>query len=200
MVSLAGSVRQHGGLLGNRLARLLTLAAFLRTRLHVLVIGKRFARLGTMVATLRTAIGHHCGKRPAACTDLGTRGTASRTVPTVHQARQVFLLAIGQQVRTVSGAEIAHTLAIRAGLGTLLQFLIDLHLSRLGVLGERIHADNGEGERHRHHTDSTEHSIPHGKSPLLKPPLDAAHRNCDLASSDRLGLLENEKSRRVRTP
>ena len=190
----------NGELLRNCFAHLLALAAFLGTRLHVLIIRERFARLGTMVATLRTAIGHHCGKRPATRTDLGTGGTAGCTVPTVHQARQVFLLAIGQQVRTVRGTEVARTLTVGAGFGTLLQLLIGLHFRSLGLIGKHIHADDGEGESHRHHTDSTEQSIHHGNSPLLKPPLDAGHRNCDLASSDRLGPLENEKSRRVRTP
>ena len=35
---------------------------------------------------------------------------------------------------------------------------------------------------------------------MLKPPQNAGDRNCHLASSDTLGPLENEKSRRVRTP
>ena len=170
----------------NGLARLFTLAAFLGTRLHVLIVGERLARLGTMVPTRRTAIGHHCGKRPATRTDLRTGGTAGGTVPTVHQARQVFLLSIGQQVRTVRGTEVARTLAIRAGFGTLLQLLIDLNLCRLDLIGERIHADDGEGESHRHHTDSTEHSILHGNSPLLKPPLDTDDKNCHLASRCRV--------------
>lgn len=170
VISIAGTFPPNGELLGNCLALLLALATFLGTRLAVLIIGERFARLGTMVATLRTAIGHHGGKRPATRTDLGTGGTAGRTVPAVHQARQVFLLAIGQQIRTVGGTEVAHPLAIRADLGTLLQLGINLRFRRLDLMGERIHADDGEGERQRHHTDSTEHSIHHEKSPLLKPP------------------------------
>lgn len=100
-----------------------------------------------MVATLRTAISHHGGKRPTTCTDLGTGGTTGRTVPTVHQARQVFLLAIGQQMRTVRGTEIARTLAIRAGFGTFLQLRIGLHFRRLDLMGDGIHAEDGEGER-----------------------------------------------------
>lgn len=183
VVSLAGTFPQNGELLGNRLARLLALAAFLGTRLHVLIIGERFARFGTMIAALGTAIGHHGGQRPATRTDLRTGGTAGRTVPTVHQARQVFLLAIGQQMRTVRGTQVARPLAVGAGFGTLLQLLIDLHFRRLGLIGERIHADDGEGESQRHHTDSAEHSILHEKFPLLKPPLDAGDRNCHLVSS-----------------
>lgn len=112
VVSLAATFPQNGELLGNRLARLLALAAFLGTRLHVRIIWECLARLGTMVATLRTAIGHHCGKRPATRTNLGTGSTAGCTVPTVHQARQMFLLAVGQQVRTVGGTHVARTLAI----------------------------------------------------------------------------------------
>jgi hypothetical protein len=76
------------------------------------VVGEGFASFGTMVTTLRTAISHDGGKRPATRTHLGTGGTAGRAVPTVHQTRQVFLLAISQQVRTMSGTEVAYTLAI----------------------------------------------------------------------------------------
>jgi len=193
VVSFAGTFLPNGELLGNRLARLLALAAFLGTRLHVLIIGKRFARLGTMVATLRTAIGHHGGKRPATRTDLGTGGAAGRTVPTMHQARQVLLLAIGQQMRTVRGTEVARTLAVGASFGTLLQLWIGLHFRRLGLMRERIHADDGEDERQRHRTNSTKHSILQGKSPLSKPPLDAGDRNCQLASSDKLRPLAKRK-------
>ena len=115
-----------------------------------------------MVAALRTAIGHHSRKRPATRTDLGTGGTAGRTVPTVHQARQVFLLAIGQQVRTVRGTVVARTLAVRTGFGTFLQHWIDLRFCCLGLMSERIRPDDGESEGQRHRTDSTEHSILHG--------------------------------------
>jgi hypothetical protein len=187
VVSIAGTFPPNGELLGDCLTRLLALAAFLGTRLHVLIIRERFARLGTMVGTHRTAIGHHGGKRTATRTDLGTGGTTRRTVSTVHQARQVFLLAIGQQIRTVGGTEVAHPLAIRAGFGTFLQLLIDLHFRRLGLMGERIDADDGEGERQRHRTDSTEHSILHGKLPFLRVRcLDADDRNCLLASRRRV--------------
>ena len=166
VVSLAGTFPPKGELLGDPLARLLTLAAFLGTRLDVLVVGELLARLGTLVAALGTAIGHHGGKRPATRTDLGTGGTAGCTVPTVHQTRQVFLLAIGQQLCTVRGTEVASPLAVAAGFRTLLQLCIDLHVRRLSLLGERT--DDGESERQRHHTGQ---SILHGKSPSLKPPL-----------------------------
>jgi len=161
-------------LLGNCLARLLALAAFLGTRLEVGIIRKRFARLGTMVAALRTAISHHSRKWPATRTDLGTGGAAGRTVPAVHQARQVFLLPIGQQVCTVRGTEVARTLAVRTRFSTILQLLIDLHFSRLGLLGERIYSDDSQCERQRHHTESTKHTILHKKRPF--------QRGCHLAS------------------
>jgi hypothetical protein len=171
--------RSHDwNLLGNRLARLLALAAFDSTCLAVGIIRKRFARLGTMVAALRTALGHHGGKRPATRTDLGTGGTAGRTVPAVHQARQVFLLAIGQQVCTVRGTEVARTLAVRTRFGTILQLLIDLHFSRLGLLGERIYSDDSQCERQRHHTESTKHTILHGKRPFQRGCHLASDRNC----------------------
>ena len=88
--------RQNRESLGNRLARLFALAAFFGTRLHVLIIREGFARLGTMIATFRTTIRHRGGKRPATRTNLRTGGTARGTVPTVHQAGKVLLLAIGQ--------------------------------------------------------------------------------------------------------
>ena len=59
-------------------------------------------------------------------------------------------------------------------------------LRRLGLIGKRIHADDGEAERQRHHTNSTEHSILHRNSPSLKPPLDTGDKNCHLASRDRV--------------
>jgi hypothetical protein len=48
--------------------------------------------------------------------------------------------------------------------------------------------------------NSTERSRQHGTSPFLKPPLDAGEGNCQLASSNKLERVQNEKSRRVRTP
>ena len=81
-----------GNLLFNRLARLLALAAFFCTRLHVAIIGERLARLGALVATLRTAIGHQTGLRSTPRTNLGAGGTTGRTVLTVQQASQVFFL------------------------------------------------------------------------------------------------------------
>jgi hypothetical protein len=128
------------------------------------IIGKRFTRLGTMVAAFRTAFSHDCGERSATRTNLGTGGTAGSTVPTVHQARQVFLLAIDQQVRTVGGTVVACTLAIGASFGTVLQLRIDLYFRRLHLMREHIAAGNGKCKRQRHHTDSTKHSILHNNS------------------------------------
>jgi len=121
-----------------------------------------------MIAALRAAISHFSGKRPATRTDLGTGGTAGRTVPAVHQARQVFLLAVGQQVRTVRRTEVARTLAVRTGFGTLLHHRIDLRFRGLGLMGKRLHADDGESTRQRHCTDSAEHSILHSKLPFQR--------------------------------
>jgi len=131
-----------------------------------------------MVATLRTAISHHSRKRPFTRTDLGTGGAACRTVPAVHQARQAFLLPIGQQVCTVRGTMVARTLAVRTRFGTLLQHRIDLRFLRLGLMRDCTQADNGEGERQRHRTDSTEHALLHGKLPFLRDCQPASDRNC----------------------
>jgi len=132
-----------------------------------------------MVAALHTTFSHHSRKRPITRTDLGTGGAAGRTIPTVHQARQVFLLAIGQQVRTVRGTVVARTLTVRTRVGTLLQHWVGLLFRRLCLTRERIPTDDGEGERQRHRTDSTEYWILHGKRPFLRDcHPDASDRNC----------------------
>ncbi len=165
VVSIAGTFSPNGELLGNCLTTLFALATFFRTRLAVLILWERLARLSTMIAALGTAISHHCGKRTTTRTDFGASGTARRTVPTVHQTRQVFLLSIDEQIRTVRDTVVARTLAVGADFGTLLHLGINLRFRCLDLMGERIHADNGESERQRQHTDSTEHSIFHRKTP-----------------------------------
>lgn len=79
----------------HRFAGLLTLAACFSTLLELRVVGERFARFGALVATLCTAFGHQSGEWTAPRTNLSATDTTGRTVLTGHQARQIFLFAIG---------------------------------------------------------------------------------------------------------
>jgi hypothetical protein len=90
----------------------------------------------------------------------------------------VFFLAIGQHIRTVRGTHAASPLAVRTGFGTILQTRIGLLNCRLGLMSERINADDGKCKRQRHHTDSTEHSILHSKLPFLRGWHLVSDRNC----------------------
>ena len=151
--------------LHHRLTRLLAFAAFLGTRLHVLVVGKLLARRATQVAGFRTALADQDGIRPTSRHDLGGGGTDSRTVLTGHQGRQVFLRAFMQHVGAVGGTRVARPLAVRAGFGTLLHHRIVFRmmhlLLRLPLLGECHHTDEGQ----RRSTETADFSSVH--EPLL---------------------------------
>ncbi len=175
---------------------------------------KGFARFSTLVATFGTAVGHHGGKRSAACTDLSTGGTTCCAVLTVHQACQVFLLAIGQQVRAMGRTVIARSLAVRARFRTLLQHGVGFRFCRLRRTGEHIHTDDRKTHRQNHRTDSAGHSILHDQTfsseSVISTPaseIDVSIRVTETKKTDveehtqafpNVGLLRNEPPRHGR--
>ena len=196
-MSIAGPFPPNGDRLGNCLTTRFALATFFRIRLAVLILGEHLSSLGTPIAALGTAIGHQCGKRTTTRTDLRAGGTAGRRLPTVHQIRQMFLLSIGEQIRTVHDTVVARTLAVGADFGTLLHLGIELRFRCLDLMGEWIYADGGESERKRKYTDSTEHVIFHRKTPELQQSLKAGDISCHLASSDSFRPLDENASTNI---
>ena len=133
--------------LRHRFARLLALPALFGTRLHVLVVGELLARLRTLVTALRTALGHQGGLRPAPRTHLSAGGTARRTVLTLLEGRQVFLLALGGQRGTVGGAVVARPLAVVARLRTRIVGGVVLVVGGdVAGTGEQEHGEAEEGQ------------------------------------------------------
>lgn len=156
--------------LGHCFAGLLTLAAFVSTLLEFGIIRERFAGFCTLGATLCTAIGHQSREWTAPRTDLSAADATGRTVLTAHQTRQVFLLAFGQQMRTMGRAKITSKRAIRARFGTLLHHRIVFRVFRLFflrfcLLGERIRPNDGKGKHQRYRSSDSGSSGLHGKFP-----------------------------------
>jgi len=127
--------------------RLLTLAAFLGTHLHVFVVRELLTLRRALGTRIDTGRADDARERTASRHDLRSARTHCRAVLAGRERDGMLLLAFTEHVGAVSRTHIARTLAVRACFGTRLHHFVVFHvigflLLRLALLGESAQAED----------------------------------------------------------